>query len=80
MKTLQIRDAQATLSSLVAAAEQGQPTLITRHGRPSAMIVPVDAGRRMYPIAVPSLAEYLLGMPHALKTERDTEPSRDVDL
>ncbi len=44
------------------------------------MIVPVEAGQRLYPIAVPSLAEYLLGMPQALETERDTTPLRDVDL
>jgi antitoxin Phd len=80
VNTLQIRDAKATFSSIVAAAEQGHPTLITRHGQPSAMIVPVEAGQRLYPIAIPSLAEYLIGMPEALETERDTTPLRDVDL
>jgi hypothetical protein len=44
------------------------------------MVVPVEAGQRLYPIDVPSLAEYLIGMPEALETERDTTPLRDIDL
>lgn len=80
MNSAEIRDAEATFWSLVAAAEQGHPTLITRDGQPSAMIVPVEGGRRLYPITVPGLAEYLLGGPQSLEIERDTTPWRDVDL
>jgi prevent-host-death family protein len=77
---VQIREADAAFLSLVAAAEQGQPTLITRRGQPLAMIVPVEAGQRLYPITLPGLAEYLLGVPESLETERDTTSLRDVDL
>lgn len=80
MNTLQIRDAKTSFSSLVADAERGRPTLITRHGKPSAMVVPVDAGQRLFPINKPNLADYLLSMPHALETERDATPLRDIDL
>jgi len=80
MNTLQIRDAKANFSSLVVDAESGRPTLITRHGRPSAMVVPVAAGLQLYPLDEPNLADYLLSMPYALETERDTTPLRDIDL
>jgi antitoxin Phd len=80
MDTVQIREAKATFSSLVAAAEQGRPTLITRHGQPSAMIVPVAAGQRLYPLSTPSLADYLLGLPESLSADRDLTPLRGVEL
>ena len=82
MNTLQIRNAKAVFSAVIAAAEQGQPTLITRHGRPSAMVVPVEDGRRLYPDHRPSFADYLLSIPTApeLHIERDNSPLRDVDL
>ncbi len=82
MNILQIHDAKAAFSAVIAAAEQGQPTLITRHGRPSAMVVPVEAGRRLYLEDTPSFADYLLSIPAApeLQIERDPTPLRDVDL
>jgi len=82
MKTVQIRQAKAALSAVVAAAERGQPTLITRHGQPSAMVVPVKAGRRLYPQITPSLADYLLAMPRGARLvfRRDTTPLRNVRL
>ncbi len=80
MNTVQIRDAKAGFSSLIADAELGRPTLITRHGRPSAMVVPVEAGRRLYALEAPNLAAYLLGLPDALETQRDTTPLRGADL
>lgn len=80
METLQIRDAKAGLSAVVAAAEQGLPTLITRHGHPAAMVVPIDAGRRLYPLDTPSLAAYLLAIPEPVDTERDATPLRGIDL
>lgn len=82
MKTVQMRQAKAALSAVVAAAERGQPTLITRHGQPSAMVVPVKEGRRLYPQITPSLADYLLAMPRGprIAFERDTTPLRNVRL
>lgn len=84
METLQIREAKASFSALVAAAEKGQPTLISRHGQPCAMIVPVADGARLYPAGMPNLANYLLALPESFdtdfETERDTTPLRGVDL
>jgi prevent-host-death family protein len=47
---VQIREAKAGFSALVTAAENGRPTLVSRHGRPCAMIVPVADGARLYPL------------------------------
>jgi prevent-host-death family protein len=80
METMQIREAKASFSALVAAAEKGRPTLVSRHGQPCAMIVPVADGARLYPLETPNLASYLLAMPEPLGTERDTTPLRGIDF
>ncbi len=80
MQTLQIRDAKAGFSAMVAAAEKGRPTLVSRHGQPCAMLVPVAAGAKLYPLEMPNLANYLLTMPEPLVTERDTTPLRGIDF
>ena len=80
MKIVQIREAKASFSALVAAAEKGRPTLVSRHGQPCAMIVPVADGARLYPMEMPNLANYLLKMPEPFETERDTTPLRGVDF
>lgn len=36
-------EARAQLPELLAAAQRGQRTIITRHGRPVAALVPLDA-------------------------------------
>lgn len=80
METIQIREAKASFSALVAAAEKGRPTLVSRHGQPCAMIVPVADGARLYPLDMPNLANYLLSLPEPFETERDTTPLRGVDF
>ena len=42
MNTVQLKEAKAKLSELVEAAERGEPTTITRDGKPAAMIVPFE--------------------------------------
>ena len=80
MEILQIREAKASFSALVAAAEKGRPTLISRHGQPCAMIVPVADGTRLYPLEMPNLANYLLSLPEPLETDRDTTPLQGMDF
>jgi len=80
VQTLHLRDAKATLSAVVDAAEKGEATTVTKHGRPVAMIVPVEEGRRIYASARPSFASLLMAIPHELETERDNAPAREVDL
>ncbi len=78
MKSLQVREAKASFSALVEAAERGEPTTITRHGKPAAVVVPVEAARQLYP--EPSFADFLLSFPGPLETERDATPLHPADL
>lgn len=80
MDVLQIREAKASFSAVIAAAEKGRPTLVSRHGQPCAMIVSVADGARLYPLEMPNLASYLLALPGPLETERDTTPLRGMDF
>lgn len=80
MDIFQIREAKASFSALVAAAEKGRPTLVSRHGQPCAMIVPVADGARLYPLEMPNMANYLLSLPEVLETERDPTPLRGIDF
>jgi prevent-host-death family protein len=80
VNSVQVRDAKARFSALVQAAEQGQPTTITRHGRPAAVLVPVADARRLYPDDRPSLVDLLLAFPGGVEFERDRTPPREIDL
>lgn len=80
MKTVQLRDAKARLSALIDAAESGEPTTITRHGKPAAVIVPLAAARKIYPTGKPSFADWLLSIPGELPYERDRTPPREVEF
>lgn len=78
---MQVRDAKAEFSALVAAAERGEPTTITKHGKPAAVLVPVQDAERIYPEAKrKSFAEHLLAFPGGVEIERDGTPLRDIDL
>lgn len=80
MKTLHLREAKTRFSAVVEAAEHGEPTIVTKHGRPAAMIVPFADGQKIYPDDRPSFAELLLSIPHKLEIERDPSPLRETDL
>ena len=80
MRSMQIRDAKARFSALVEAAEHGRPTMITRHGRPAAVLVPVADARRLYPADRPSFVDLLLSFPGGIELERDRTPLREIDL
>ena len=48
-------EARNELPDLLAAAEKGRATIITRHGRPVAALVPIGAvRRRRSPAAAPA--------------------------
>jgi prevent-host-death family protein len=80
VRSIQVREAKAKFSALIDAAERGQPTTITRHGRPAAVLVPVEDARRLYPEDRPSFVELLLAFPGGLEFERDQSPLREIDL
>jgi prevent-host-death family protein len=62
MRKLQLRDAKTTLSAVVDAAENGEPTTITKHGRPAAVVVSYEEWTRLKS-KVPSFADLLLAVP-----------------
>jgi prevent-host-death family protein len=80
MREVQVREAKAHFSALIEAAEQGWPTIITRHGQPAAVLVPVADARRIYPENQPSFADLLLSFPGGIEFERDAAPLGKVDL
>jgi antitoxin Phd len=62
MKELQLREAKTTLSAVVEAAENGEPTMITKHGRPAAVVISHTEWTRLKK-RVPSFADLLLAIP-----------------
>ena len=80
MRTVQVREAKAGLSELIEAAVQGQPTTITRHGVPAAVLVSIEDAKKLFPEKKRSFAELLLEFPGGIEFERDTTPLREIDL
>lgn len=80
MKEVQLRDAKATLSALVEDAAQGHTAVITRHGKPRAVILGIDEWNRLRD--VPSLGRLLCSVPlgNGDLPPRDQSPPRDPAL
>ncbi len=82
MPTIDLRDAKARFSSLVDAAAKGESVTITRHGKPVAALVSVEAAE----IARKALERKRVGLVSYLRTfpggefPRNRAPSRDVEL
>ena len=84
MSVVNLRDAKAGLSSLIDEAVKGGFVTITRHGKPVAAIVPIEAAelaRKAMLKPGRSLAGFLQTFPSAtVEFERNRTPGRDVDL
>ena len=80
MREIQLRDAKATLSALVEAAAHGETAVITRRGKPRAVILGIEEWDRLR--AVPSFGRLLLSAPleDADLPPRDAAPMRDAAL
>ncbi|MCJ2142748.1 type II toxin-antitoxin system Phd/YefM family antitoxin [Methylobacterium sp. E-066] len=61
MQEIQLRDAKATLSAVIDQAKQGQPSIITRHGRPEAVLLSFEEWQRLS--QVPSFGRLILAAP-----------------
>jgi prevent-host-death family protein len=79
MNTVNLRDAKANLSAVVEAAERGEATTITKHGRPAAVVVPVKTAHTLLEAPRPSFASLLMSIPSA-DFERVRSPVRDIEL
>lgn len=80
MRSMRLRDAKASLSAVVEAAERGEATTITKHGRPAAVVMPIEHAGRLYTADKPNFADLLMSIPEDLEFERDTTPLREIDL
>ena len=78
MRKVQIREAKAQLSALVKAAENGETTVVTKHGKPAAKIVPFDAPSEAETEMKPSFADWLMSMPHDIPIRRNRSRARSV--
>jgi len=80
MREIQMRDAKATLSAVVDHALQGEPSIITRHGRPEAVVVSFVEWERIS--KVPPLGRLLMAAPlePGDLPDRNDVPMRDPDL
>jgi len=82
MSTVSLKDAKAGLSSYVDEAIKGEFVTITRHGKPVAALVPLEAAeiaQRSLTPKRPSFSSYLKTFPGG-EFERNPSPARDVDL
>ena len=79
MQKIQLRDAKATLSAVIDQARQGRPSVITRYGRPEAVVLSFEEWERLS--QVPSFGRLLMAAP----MQPDELPAlqgglRDADL
>lgn len=80
MQEVQLRDAKAQFSAVVDAAEQGEATVVTRHGTPVAVVVGHAEWQRLTG-ARKGFAEQLLAFPEDTgEIGRDPTPPRDPGL
>ncbi len=75
MSSVNIAEAKARLSELVAQAEAGEAVSITRRGRPAARIVPADQTRK--PVDLKALQALTASM--APPTDSVVRQMRDED-
>jgi prevent-host-death family protein len=82
MSSINLKDAKAGFSALVDEAIKGEFVTITRHGKPVAALVSLEAAE----IARKAMARRRSGLAAYLRTfpggefERNQSPSRDVEL
>ena len=79
-KELQLKDAKATLSAAVDEVSRGQAYVITRHGRPEAVLLGYRYFKRLS--RVPSFGRLLMAAPVAKEDlpRRNRGPLRRVKL
>jgi len=80
---VQVQEAKAQLSVLIKAAESGQPTLVTKRGKPVAMLVPMSEARKLHRqrrTTQKNFADFLLTYPGGIELERNEAPSREVEF
>ena len=70
MKSVGIREAKAHLSALARAAANGEPTVLTDHGEPRAVITSIKSDAVGHAVGISDPLEFkqhLLALPYALE-------------
>jgi prevent-host-death family protein len=80
MRRIQLKDAKASLSAVVDRATRGKPSVITRHGKPEAVVLGYADWERLS--HVPSFGRLLMSAPldEADVPARNRAPLRDAGL
>ncbi len=83
MSTISVAEAKAGFAALVDEAADGGFVTITRHGKPAAVLVSVEAGqaaKKALKKPRPNFGDFLLTFPGGVELERNPAKMRDVDL
>lgn len=80
MRKIQLKDAKTNLSAVVDQALRGKPSVITRHGKPEAVVLGFSDWERLS--NVPSFARLLMSAPLEPRDlpARSRAPMRDAKL
>jgi antitoxin Phd len=80
MRKIQLKDAKAKLSAVVDQAIRGKPCVITRHGKPEAVVLGFADWERLS--NVPSFGTLLMAAPLEPSDlpDRNSKPMRDSGL
>jgi antitoxin Phd len=80
MRKIQLKDAKANLSAVVDQATQGKPSVITRHGKPEAVVLGFADWQKLS--RVPSFGRLLMSAPlePGDLPARNRTPIRDAGL
>ena len=80
MREIQLRDAKMNFSAVIDQAVAGAPSVITRHGKPQAVIVSIKEWERLS--QAPSFGRLLMSAPTGIDelAERDSSPIRTADM
>ncbi len=80
MRKIQLRDAKASLSEVVDRAVEGRPSIITRHGKPEAVVLGFKEWEKLS--NVPTFGRLLMAAPAGIGglAKRNKSSLRAVDL
>ena len=80
MRKIQLKDAKANLSAVIDQATRGKPSVITRHGKPEAVVLGFADWERLS--RVPSFGRLLMSAPlePGDLPQRNRAPMRDAGL
>ncbi|ANM03207.1 type II toxin-antitoxin system antitoxin Phd/YefM family protein [Rhizobium phaseoli] len=83
MSTISVAEAKAGFAGLVDEAANGEFVTITRHGKPAAVLVSVEAAeaaKKALNKPRPNFGDFLLSFPGGVELKRNPSKMRGVDL